>query len=40
MNKAYVTVGAPGSGKSTFARKFSKENDVVVIEGDSFQGLG
>ena len=38
MNKAYVTVGAPGSGKSTFARKFSKENDVVVIEGDSFSG--
>ena len=38
MNKAYVTVGAPGSGKSTFARKFSKENDAVVIEGDSFSG--
>ena len=36
--KAYVTVGAPGSGKSSWARKFAKENDAVVIEGDTFEG--
>ena len=38
MNKAYVTVGAPGSGKSSWARKFAKENNAVVIEGDTFEG--
>jgi len=38
MNKAYVTVGAPGSGKSSWARKFAKENNAVVIEGDAFEG--
>ena len=36
--KAYVTVGAPGSGKSSWARKFAKENNAVVIEGDTFEG--
>jgi predicted kinase len=36
--KAYVMVGAPGAGKSTFARNFAKQEPSVVIEGDSFSG--
>ena len=37
-NTAYVLVGAPGSGKSTWARNFAKSQPTVIIEGDSFSG--
>ena len=35
-NRAYVLVGAPGSGKSTWARGFVKLQPMVIIAGDSF----
>jgi predicted kinase len=36
MSDAFVMVGAPGAGKSTFARNFAKSHPAVVVEGDSF----
>ena len=38
MSEAFVMVGAPGSGKSTWARNFAKSQPAVIIEGDSFSG--
>ena len=38
-NTAFVMVGAPGSGKSTWARNFAKLQPVVIIEGDSFASV-
>ncbi len=38
MSEAFVLVGAPGAGKSTFARNFAKLQPAVIIEGDSFSG--
>ena len=35
-NSAFVMVGAPGAGKSTWARNFAKSQPAVIIEGDSF----
>lgn len=32
--KAFVMVGAPGAGKSTYAEKLAKEHNAVVISGD------
>ena len=32
--KAYVMVGAPGSGKSTFASSLAQSENAVVISGD------
>jgi predicted kinase len=32
--EAYLMVGAPGSGKSTYARTLAKTEDAVVISGD------
>jgi len=39
MNKltAYVLVGAPGSGKSTYAAKLAKTENAVVISGDDIR---
>ena len=34
--RAFVMVGAPGAGKSTWVRNFAKSQPVVIIEGDSF----
>jgi len=36
MSDAFVLVGAPGAGKSTWARNFAKLQPAVIIEGDSF----
>ena len=35
-DSAFVMVGAPGAGKSTWVRNFAKSQPVVIIEGDSF----
>ena len=35
--KAYVMVGAPGSGKSTFASSLAKTENAFVISGDSIR---
>lgn len=35
MNKLILTVGLPRSGKSTWARKYSKEHAVPVVEPDA-----
>jgi predicted kinase len=32
---AYVMVGAPGSGKSTYAEKLSKIENAVIVSGDN-----
>ena len=32
--KAYIMVGAPGAGKSTYAAKLAKRENAVVISGD------
>jgi predicted kinase len=39
MNKltAYVLVGAPGSGKSTYAAKLAKTENAVIISGDDIR---
>lgn len=38
--KFYLTIGLPGSGKSTWARKFVRDNsDTVVISRDSFREM-
>jgi predicted kinase len=34
--RAFVMVGAPGAGKSTWVRNFAKSQPAVAIEGDSF----
>jgi len=31
---AYILIGAPGSGKSTYAAKLAKKENAVVISGD------
>jgi predicted kinase len=36
MSEAFVMVGAPGAGKSTWVRNFSKLQPTTIIEGDSF----
>lgn len=35
--KAFVLIGAPGSGKSTAARRLSKEYDAVIVSGDEIR---
>jgi predicted kinase len=35
--KAFVLIGAPGSGKSVSARKLSKEYDAVIVSGDDIR---
>jgi len=34
MTSAFVMVGAPGAGKSTYADKLAKERNAVIISGD------
>ena len=36
-NTAYILVGAPGSGKSTYAEKLSKAENAVIISGDDIR---
>lgn len=35
--KAHLLIGAPGAGKSTYARKLAKEHDAVIISGDDLR---
>ena len=35
--KAFVMVGVPGSGKSTYAEKLAKEQNAVIISGDDIR---
>jgi predicted kinase len=35
--KAFVMIGAPGSGKSTAARKLAKEHNAVIVCGDKIR---
>lgn len=37
MSKLYITVGLPGSGKSSWAEEFAKENDCVVHSSDKIR---
>jgi len=37
MTSAFVMVGAPGSGKSTYAVKLAKERNAVIISGDDIR---
>jgi predicted kinase len=37
MKNAFVMVGAPGSGKSTAARKLAKEYNAVIVCGDEIR---
>ena len=34
---AFVLVGAPGAGKSTYAAKLAKEHNAVIISGDDIR---
>jgi len=35
-DSAFVLLGAPGAGKSSWARGYAKSHPAIVIEGDSF----
>ena len=35
--RAYIMVGAPGSGKSTYAAKLAERENAVVISGDDIR---
>ena len=35
--RAYVLIGAPGSGKSTYAAKLAEQENAVVISGDDIR---
>jgi len=37
MKNAFVMIGAPGSGKSTAARKLAKEHNAVIVCGDEIR---
>lgn len=40
MSTVYINIGFPGSGKSTWAREFAKENEnVVIINRDAFRTM-
>jgi predicted kinase len=34
MTEAYILIGAPGAGKSTYAKKLAETENAVVISGD------
>lgn len=38
--KVYLLVGVPGSGKSTWSKKFAKENpDTIIVNRDAFRTM-
>lgn len=38
--KVYLTIGLPGSGKSTWSRKFASENkEVVIVNRDAYRSM-
>lgn len=39
MNSLIICIGAPASGKSTWATKFCAENEYVYLNADSFRGI-
>lgn len=38
-NTLYITVGLPGSGKSTYAKKFIKDKDVEYLSSDELRAV-
>ena len=34
MSKMYLTIGIPGSGKSTYIKKHLKENEIIISKDD------
>jgi len=40
MSTVYITIGLPGSGKSTWSKNFAKENDdTVIINRDAYRSM-
>jgi len=40
MSTVYINIGFPGSGKSTYSRKFAQENEhTVIINRDAFRTM-
>ena len=39
MNTLYITVGLPGSGKSTYAKNFIKDKDIEYLSSDSLRAV-
>lgn len=37
MNKLYMMIGLPGSGKSTIAKEISKSEDAVIVSSDEIR---
>ena len=38
-NTLYITVGLPGSGKSTYAKNFIKDKDIEYLSSDSLRAV-
>ena len=39
MNTLYITVGLPGSGKSTYAKEFVKGKDIEYLSSDELRAV-
>ena len=39
MNTLYITVGLPGSGKSTYAKEFNKGKDIEYLSSDELRAV-
>ena len=39
MNTLYITVGLPGSGKSTYVKNFIKDKDIEYLSSDSLRAV-
>ena len=39
MNTLYITVGLPGSGKSTYVKNFIKNKDIEYLSSDSLRAV-
>ena len=39
MNTLYITVGLPGSGKSTYVKNFIKDKDIEYLSSDSLRAI-